>query len=186
MKLTKRTIDGFKYQGKETENGGLTKDIRWDDQIPAFGVRVFPSARKTFVLFYRAQNRQRFMTLGRYGVLTLDQARDKAKSLLGKVVDGVDPLLVRKKEQAGQTMKALGEAYINRYAKPHKRTWRTDQSRINKYILPAFGNLPVKSVARSDVGKWHHKIGEVKPYEANRNLALLSKMFNCAREWAPG
>jgi len=183
MKLTKRAIDGFKYQGKETENGGMTKDIRWDDQIPAFGVRVFPSERRTFVLFYRAQNRQRFMTLGQYGILTLDQARDKAKSFLGKIVDGVDPLLARKKEQAGQTVKVLAEAYIERYAKLHKKTWRTDRDRISKYILPAFGNLPVKSVIRSDVGKWHHKIGQVKPYEANRNLALLSKMFNCSKEW---
>ena len=178
MKLTKRAIDGFKYK-----EDGARRDARWDEQIPGLGVRIYPSGKKVFILSYRTSGRKRLLTLGAYGVLTLDQARDKAKRFLGRIVDGIDPLLVRKKERAGQTMSALTEAYIERYAKPHKKTWRTDQSRINKYILPTFGNLLVKSVTRTEVAKWHHKIGKSTPYEANRNLALFSKMFNCAKEW---
>jgi integrase len=178
MKLTKRAIDGFKYEGD-----GKSRDARWDEQIPGLGARIYPSGKKVFILSYRANGRKRLLVLGAYGVLTLDQARGKAKKLLGEVIDGEDPLLVRKKERAGQTVKALADAYMERYAKPHKKTWRTDQSRIKKYILPTFGNLLVKSVARTDVAKWHHNIGKGKPYEANRNLALFSKMFNCAKEW---
>ena len=178
MKLTKRGIDSFRYEGD-----GKSRDARWDDQIPGLGVRIYPSGRKAFILSYRASGRKRLLTLGSFGVLTLDQARDKAKKLIGRVVDGVDPLLMRNKEREGQTVKALTEAYLERYAKPHKRTWKTDQNRIDKYILPAFGRMLVKSITRNDIAKWHHKIGGTTPYEANRNLALISKIYNCGKEW---
>ena len=43
-----------------------------------FGLRVFPSGRKVFILFYRAKGRQRLATLGTYGGLTVEAARRKA------------------------------------------------------------------------------------------------------------
>ena len=100
-----------------------------------------------------------------------------------EVADGADPLIARQKERAGQTIKALCDAYIERHAKPRNRTWRGDQNRINRRVLPTFGRLLVKSVTKPDVANWHHSIGSEKPYEANRCLALFSKMFNCAKEW---
>lgn len=182
MRLTKKVIDGFKYKGKESEKA-VTRDVRWDTTIPGFGVRVYPTGKKTFILSYRANGRKKLMTIGRFGPKTLDEARDKAKSLLGKVADGFDPLQQRKKDRTGQTIATLAEAYISDHAKPHKKTWQTDQSRINKYILPTFGNLLIKMITQAEVVKWHKKIGSTKPYEANRNLALLSRMYSCAEDW---
>lgn len=178
MKLTKRAIDSFRYEGD-----GKSRDARWDEQIPGFGVRIYPSGRKVFILSYRASGRKRLLNLGPYGVLTLDQARDKAKKNIGRVVDGIDPLLERNRERKGQTVKALTEEYIERHAKPTKTTWRTDQNRIDKYILPAFGRMLVKSLTKEDLKTWHQKIGVTTPYEANRNLALFSKIYNCGKEW---
>lgn len=187
MKLTKRLIDSFKYEGKP-QGKGMSRDVRWDSQTPGFGIRIFPPdensrSRKTFILSYRAHGRKRLLTIGAYGVLTLDQARDKAKSLLGKVIDGEDPLQERQAESKGKTVKELCEAFISRFAKIHKKSWKTDQSRIKKYILPAFGRLKAKSITQSDVTRLHQEIGETKPYEANRNLALISKIFNLGIQW---
>ncbi|TDJ61162.1 MAG: site-specific integrase [Nitrospina sp.] len=182
MKLTKKSVDKLLYEGTPLKNG-MSRDVRWDDEIPGLGVRIYPSGRKAFILSYRSHGRKRLFTIGTYGVITLDQARKKARSLLGKVVDGKDPLQERKRETKGQTFKELTEAYLDRYAKPHKRTWKTDQNRIDKYILPAFGRMLVKSITRNDIAKWHHKIGGTTPYEANRNLALISKIYNCGKEW---
>ncbi len=48
MKLTKRSIDGFHYQGD-----GHSRDVRWDSAVRGLGLRVYPSGRKAFVLSYR-------------------------------------------------------------------------------------------------------------------------------------
>ena len=82
MKLTKRSIDGFTYQGT---NG--KRDIRWDDRLPGFGVRIYPNGKKSFVLSYRVNGRKRLMALGAYGVLTLDQARSRARRHLSHIID---------------------------------------------------------------------------------------------------
>ncbi|HKF93066.1 MAG TPA: site-specific integrase, partial [Gammaproteobacteria bacterium] len=65
--------------------------------------------------------------------------------------------------------------------------------RINRLILPAWGNRKVKTVTRKDVEALHTKIGkgahstskagQPAPYEANRTLTLISKMFALAKEW---
>ncbi len=74
-KLTKRAIDSFRYRGGW--------DVRWDDDVPGFGIRLYPSGKKAFVLSYRASGRKRLMVLGRYGAdLTLDQARERAQKHL--------------------------------------------------------------------------------------------------------
>jgi len=201
MKLTKKAIDSFEFEGKKNPSGAFSKDIRWDDQIPNFGLRIYPSQKKSFVLFYRSDGRQRFMTLGSYGSeLTLDQARTKARIELGKINEGQDPLGDKKKAQQGETMKELCVHYMEEHAKPHKATWDTDQGQIDRYVIPFLGNLRVKSISHSDLASLHRKIGETfeatitkdgkeetkvygGKYEANRVVQLISKMFDLARQW---
>ena len=73
MKLTKRVIDAAIYHGKVG-----TAHYLWDDQLAGFGVRIYPSGRKSFVVTYRAKGRQRFHTVGRFGEMTLHEARSTA------------------------------------------------------------------------------------------------------------
>ena len=178
MKLTKRAIDSFIYQGNATH-----RDVRWDAALPGFGVRIYPNGRKAFVLSYRALGRKRLMTLGTYGILTLDQARDQARLQLASVIDGSDPLDKRKQAAQGKTIKDLGVAYLERHAKTHKKSWKEDERRINRYVLPIWGSLKVIAVKRADVAALHGKLGQATPYEANRVLELLAKMFSLARRW---
>lgn len=100
MHLTKRTIESLEYRGPEPR-----KDIRWDEQLPNFGVRVYPSGRKTFVIGYRHHGRHRLMSLGTLGVLTLEIARDRARRELLAVTDGVDPLTERQRVEHGGTVR---------------------------------------------------------------------------------
>lgn len=178
MKLTKSAIDRLRFEGT-----GNAQDIRWDTALPGFGLRLYPSGKKTFVLAYRIAGRKHIMTLGTYGVLTLDQARTKARKTFAQVLDGRDPLEARQKAARGETIKSLCTAYLDRHAKPHKKTWRDDERRINKYILPAWGNLKAESLKRADIAALHTRIGRTRRYEANRIIELLSKMFELARRW---
>jgi len=176
MKLTKAILDKAKHPGK---NGST--HILWDDDVSGLGLRVYPNGRKTFVIGYRIHRRWRVITLGKYGLLTLDQARKMAREKLFQVLQGKDPAEDTARSQQGTTVKDLALDYLERHAKPHKRSWRPDEKRIHRAVLPSLGKRSVASITRHDVMSVHEKIGKSAPYEANRVLALLSTMFEFAR-----
>lgn len=177
MNLTKRTIDAATYTGI-----GNARCVIWDDEVTGFGLRIYPGGRKTFLLSYRVSGRKRLMTLGAYGVLTVDQARNRARALLAQVqMEATDPLTERDRARQGETMADLCAAYLARHA-PTKKTGDQDRSRIERHILPAWGSLKIVAVTRGDLAKYHSRL-IATPYEGNRILALLSKLFSLARVW---
>jgi integrase len=178
MKLTKAVIDRSQYEGKA---GG--RFVLWDSQLSGFGLRIYPSGRKAFILSYRFQGRKRLYTLGDYGVLTLDEARTLAKKKSFELIGGIDPLQVRRKESQGETIRDLCHAFIERYAKPRKKSWEEDQRRFDKCIIPLWGTRKITSITREDAAGLHHRLGKNSGYEANRILALLSKLFETAKRW---
>jgi len=158
--------------------------VLWDGDPPGFGLRLFPSGKRSFVLSCRVNSRKRLLTLGAYGALTLDQARRLARRELAKVESGgADPLEERQKATRGETVADLCTAYMERHGNA-KKSGGDDQRRIDRYILPAWRNMKAAAIKRADVAALHSRIGKAgKPYEANRVLALLSKMFELARRW---
>jgi integrase len=179
MKLTKRSIDATAYSGENN-----ARHVMWDDEIPGFGVRLYPSGKKSFILSYRTGGgTKRLLTIGTYGVLTLDQARQAARSELAKVeTQGADPLADREKERRGETVADLCATYMERHGNA-KKSADADQRRIDQHVLPLWRTRKAKAITRPDVAALHTRIGKTHPYEANRTLALLSKMFELARRW---
>lgn len=97
-KLTKRSVDSMAIPTK-----GQT--FLWDEELRGFGVRAMPSGLKVFVLQYRnEEGRSRRIVLGRYGVLTVEQARKQAVMKLGSVAAGVDPAEERAQSRAAITI----------------------------------------------------------------------------------
>ncbi|MDT8329377.1 MAG: Arm DNA-binding domain-containing protein, partial [Roseovarius sp.] len=74
-KLTKRRVDGFDIRAKAY--------FEWDSEIMGFGVRVLPSGTKTYQVQYRKGGRTRRASIGRHGNITADQARNRAKEIMG-------------------------------------------------------------------------------------------------------
>ncbi len=146
-KLTKRYIDAARYQGD-----GNSRDVRWDDAMPGFGLRVYPSERKSFVLSYRTgAGRKRLIVLGGFGLdLTLDQARDKAIRERAKLVDGADPLADRQSARAsanaGDKFKDIAESFIERSVKPNKRARSAyeDERIIRRELIPKWGGARLR------------------------------------------
>lgn len=193
MKLTKTVVDRASYQGiPYTAPGGRTvwpRYVLWDDLVRGFGVRITPTGQKTFVLSYRAGGRKRLMKLGRFGPLTVDQARSAALRTLGEVTQGSDPLRQRAEQRradaAAVTVRAFCDLYVERHAKPNKKTWKEDARRVRQYILPAWATRRLDELTREDVWDLYRHVGSElrRPYEANRLLSQLSIMFNLAAEW---
>ncbi len=144
-------------------------------------MRVFPSGVKTFVVFFRVNGRQRFMTVGRYGVLTLDQARDACKEILVRVSKSQDPLAERQTIRKAETFGELWESYLENHAKAKKRSWLEDQRRFDRCVPDTWKSRKVESLTTKDIETLHFKVGQRSKVEANRTLALLSKMFSYAR-----
>lgn len=185
-KLTQTAVNKAEYKGQSNE-----RYIVWDTNIQGFGLRVYPSGRKAYVLSYRHHGRKRLMTIATHGVETLAQAQSKAKIELGRVAADTDPLAIKQKNAKGDTVNDLCAAYMERHAKVKKKSWADDEKMIARWISPAWGALKAKSITRDDVAALHRKIGtQINPKTqkpkhtlANRVLALISKMWELAELW---
>jgi integrase len=175
--LTKRRIDQTSHTGAPGASCFL-----WDDDPTGLGLRIYPSGRKAFVISYRHRSRKRQMTLGNFGVLTLDQARRMARERLAEVAKGEDPLRTRQEARQAATFGDLATMYAERHA-PKKRSGKDDLRRLDRQLLPRWGKRPLDEIDTPEVARMHQRIGRKHPTDANRMLSLVSKMFNLAVRW---
>lgn len=172
-RLTKRWLDAWRPEpGRDA--------IEWDDQVPGFGIRAYPgSARRAWLIQYRAGRATRRHVLGPAGALTPDQARRLAREKLAAVAAGHDPSAERRASRQAETVASLCDRYLELHAKPRKRSWRDDQQRIDAYLKPRLGSVRARDVTRADARALHRWIGQtVSGFVANRTLALFSHLFN--------
>ena len=175
-KLTKRTIDAIEPQPSEF--------FLWDEAIPGFGLRVMPSGRKSFVVQFRAGRRARRMSLGPSTVLTCDQARTRAITIIAAVKNGEDPAADRAAKRNAATVNDLAERFDKEHIAVRLKASTAKEYRRNlkRFILPALGRLAVPEITRADVAKFHHDLRHI-PYQANRCIEVVSKMFVLAEMW---
>jgi integrase len=176
-KITKRTVD----QLSRTE----CDSILWDTEIKGFGVRCRRSGAKHYLLKTRVGGRQRWLTIGRHGSpWTPDKARLEVLRLLGLKAAGHDPALARDRHKGAITIAALGTRFLSEYVTQHckPRTAEEYQRAVERYINPIIGRQRIADLTRADVTRLHHHFRD-RPYQANRALAVLSKMMNLAEAW---
>ncbi len=180
-KLTKRVVESIQATGQDL--------IVWDTELPGFGVRVRPSGRRTYLLKYRVGGGRtgtlRKPSIGTHGQITCDEARAIAKSWLAEVAKGGDPGGDRKARRQAATITELCEQYLRDYAEGHKRpsSIAEDRRLIEQRLKPSLGQVRVPDLSRTEVNRFHQALRST-PYEANRSLALLSKMMNLAEVWS--
>lgn len=175
--LTKRRIDALRP--------GNADQFLWDDAIPGFGVRAKPSGVRSFVLQYRNEDgRSRRLTLGRYGILTVETARKAAIEKLASVNRGEDPVAERARTRALPTIDELCDRYLTEHADVRNKPSTAKEVRrlVERHIKPALGRERVDRVTRADVARMHHEMRET-PRQANFVLAVASKMFSLAELW---
>ncbi len=179
LKLTKRAIDPFVYEGD-----GKSRDVRWDSTLPGLGVRIYPTGRKAFLLSYRVRGRKRMMVLGTFGTLTLEQARTRARKLLVQVRDGIDPLEEKRSAGRGATFRDLIEDFMSRHVEAQKlKTGRAIRRRLERNIPAAWKSRNAAAITALEIEALHQRIGETRPYEANRLLENLRTMYRHAPRW---
>lgn len=204
--LTKRTVDAAHPADKRYHI--------WDCELRGFGLRIEPSGIKTFVTKYRVGGGgrnapQRIQTVGRFGTLTTEEARRKAKAILGSVAAGADPagdLAARRREM---TVVALIDFYethgcvvqrgqrIGEPMKPLTKAYTL--ARLRHHVVPLLGSRRAKDVTSGDIERFaadvqagktakNEKIGPRKriivkggPGAARKVVRDLSAVFSFAK-----
>jgi hypothetical protein len=157
----------------------------WDTEQRGLLCRITPAGGRIFMVFYRAADgTQRKPRIGAFAQITLPQARDAAKHMLGAVAQQRDPSAERRQARQSPDVAALAERYLRDVAEPHAKPSYLKQQRrmVETRIKPAIGSTKVAAVARADIVALHNRL-RATPYEANRVLALASVLLNHAELW---
>jgi integrase len=175
-KLTKRTVEAAEVK--------LSEYFVWDGELPGFGLRVLPSGRKGYVVQYRAGRRSRRISLGPSTVITCEQARNRAITIIAAARNGEDPAAKRDADREAITVTELAERFDREHIalRVKESTAKGYRRMVKRVILPALGRHRVTEVTRADIAKLHHDLRHI-PYDANRFLEIISKMFNLAEMW---
>ena len=177
MSISRRTLKGLRVD-KDT--------VFWDSELPGFGVRVYPSGTRMYVVQTRARGKSTRVTVGRHGVLTPEEARRRAALIVARVKAGEyqAPLPSARKPNPGLTVADLAERYRAEHleirCKP--KTRMAARTAIRKHILPALGTVPLANVERQKVMALHGSLSET-PAMANFVVGVISRMFTMAEAW---
>jgi integrase len=173
-KITKRIVDAAEAQTKDY--------VIWDDDLPGFGLRVFTSGKRSYLIQYRSLGRSRRYTIGPHGVWTPETARQEAKVQIGRVAKGENPAEERMLDHKSITVRALCESYLKdlnaglilgKGGRPKKPTTvSTDTGRIHRHIIPLLGTRRVKDLTKAEINKVMKDIlaGKTKISEKTKKL----------------
>ena len=172
--LSKRVVDRLSVNGKDA--------IFWDRDLAGFGVRVYPSGKKVFVVQTRAFGRSKRVTLGSHGKLTAEQARKNAAAVIARIKKGQPP--VPPEPAPVPTVADLAERYQREYVEMHCKPATVSHYRLmlRKHIVPALGERLVAEVEHKDILSFHTGLHHM-PTVANRAVDILVKMYNLADAW---
>ena len=171
--ISKRTVDGLSVEDREA--------VFWDRELQGFGVRVYPSGSKVYVVQTRHKGRSRRVTLGRHGVLSADKARRKAAEAIARIKSGEEPV---EKPPGRVTVADLAARYLREHVEVRCKasTQKMYRSVVDRFIVPAYGQVAVEEVEREHIAGLHLELRDI-PYQANRALEIGVKLFNLAEEW---
>ncbi len=176
VKITKRTVDAVAGQARER--------VIWDDDLKGFGVRVHPTGRKVYIVKTRYRGRPVKVTIGPHGAVTPADARTRAAEIISDARAGKDPAAWNRPDAKVPTMRELGKRFLDEYVASHCKPSTAEEYRrsVALFIDPRIGKRRVPDIERSDIAALHHDLRSI-PYQANRTLGVLSKIFNLAELW---
>lgn len=151
-KLTKGYVDRIKPSPKD--------EIHWDTEVRGFAARMTPTGKLSFVVQGRVKGsgKEARLTIGSYGVFTVDQARDVAREHLRSMRLGIDPRDVKRQDEAAKvTLRQVADAY---FARPGmlKESTKTEMERHVSKVFGAWEHKPIASITPSDCRKRYEEL----------------------------
>jgi integrase len=181
MKLTAKAVEKLRHGGPLH-----FRDIK-DDSTPGLYLRILASGEKRWIIRYKLGAKTRIGTFGDAGKIGLADARTKAFAWRAIIREGRDPAAEERRKAAAErrlpSVAVFAREYIERHAKPNKRSWREDERLLRHDVLPAIGDLRIDTVTRRDIVLLLDGIRDRgAAVLANRALAVTRRMFAFAVE----
>ena len=156
----------------------------WDRALPGFGVRVYATGSKVYIVQFRVNGRSKRLTLGRDGIITPVQARRRAARILARVQSGQPPLPEKAGAVVGPTVAEVAQRFLSEHVDVRYRpqTIKAVHRLFNRFILPAFGTVPAEALRCDQVTALHERLRHT-PRLANYVVDMLSAMFKRAEAW---
>ena len=175
--ISKRTVEALAV-GKDT--------VFWDSELSGFGVRVYPSGSKYYVVQTRAGGRAaKRVTVGRHGIVTAEEARRRAALIVARIKAGEEPvpeppaLALADGPTVGDLARQWLDEHVAVRCKPKTISMYT--LIVDKHLLPAFGKVPALALDHAGVTELHHRLRKT-PTMANQVVDTLSRIWNAAED----
>ena len=174
--ISRRTVEALPVGEREV--------VFWDHELSGFGVRVYPSGTKVYLVQTRSGGKSRRVTIGRHGVLSAEQARRKAAQVIASIKSGGELDRPQSWPDAGPTIAEVADRYLKEHVavrcKPS--TARACRYTLDRYLLPVFGARPLGTIGREEVAALQYRLHKT-PIMSNRVIDMLSRLFNTAEAW---
>ena len=176
--ISRRTVEGLPTEEREA--------VFWDRELSGFGVRVYPSGSKVYLVQTRAGGKSRRVTIGRHGLVSAEQARRKAAVVIASIKAGEEPGRngVVSPSATGPTLAEVADRYMREHVAVRCKPTTAGAYRhaLDTFLLPAFGSVPLGGIGRDQVAALHYRLHKT-PSMANRVLETLSRLFYMAEAW---
>lgn len=151
-----------------------------DGQVKGFGARRQADSI-SFFLVTRIDQKQRWITIGRYGSpWTVDQARKQARQWLVDIERGGDPTAKAAEIGDAPTFDAVADLFLDEHGPKLSAKSLDDYSRTLKlHARPALGSQAIAEITHRDINTLHLSLKKT-PRAANLTVAVLSKLMNWA------
>ena len=151
-------------------------DVR-DRVLKGFGVRILPSGTKRYFIHSQHDGRRIWKIIGQGGDFGVDEARERARVLLGSIRKGSDD---EASASADTPFETVAEEVFRSYARNWKAsTLKVNQSYFRNQILPWFEGRPIGGIEARDVRQWYASLHET-PVAADRSAPILSVIMRQA------
>ena len=173
--ISRRTVDALSVE-KDT--------VFWDRELAGFGVRVYPSGSKVYVVQTRGPEGPKRLTVGRHGVISADQARRRAAAAIARIKAGEDPGLSPAPRRESPTVAEVASRYLREHVEVRCKPATVGHYRtvVDRHIVPALGGVPIAALTPRHVSDLHYGLRE-RPYTANLAIDLLSQLIGQAEAW---
>lgn len=185
-KFTKGYVDKVRPAAKD--------DFHWDTDVKGFGLRITPTGKVTFVVQGRVEGsgKEARITIGAYGVFTVDQARDIAREHLRTMRKGGDPRAIKKQDEAMKvTLRQVADAYFDRPGQPLRESTKAEMNRHVDKVFAKWADKPIASITIEDCRQRHREMcesgidGRPAPGQAQISLVTLRTLINFANRRYP-
>lgn len=180
--MGRRTERLVRFNAEWLDSVSVESREEWHDEAqPGLVVRVGPSGSRVFYWVGRVAGQQTRMKIGQYPKLSVVAARNEAKRISGEVASGNAPKPRARASRDEWNLDQLFDWYLTNHAKPHKRTWLTDERRY-RARLSQWGHRKLSRIPTQEVTSLHINIGKTDGhYAANKMLELLGAMYRLAK-----